>query len=82
MDARLLRPQLAELARNGLFVGTSSWKYPGWLGQLYEEPRYLTRGRFSHARFERECLAEYAEVFPTVCVDASILSSFRDDPTP
>ena len=71
MDARILRPQLAELARNGLFVGTSSWKYPGWLGQLYEEQRYLTRGRFSNARFERECLTEYAETFPSVCVDAS-----------
>jgi uncharacterized protein YecE (DUF72 family) len=52
-------------------VGTSSWKYPGWLGQLYEEQRYLTRGRFSEPRFERECLAEYAEVFGSVCVDAS-----------
>lgn len=71
MDTLDLRSRLAELASDGVFIGTSSWKYPGWLGQLYEEQRYLTRGRFSTARFERECLTEYAEVFPSVCVDAS-----------
>jgi uncharacterized protein YecE (DUF72 family) len=38
---------------------------------LYEEERYLTRGKFSESRFNRTCLAEYAEVFPTVCVDAA-----------
>ncbi|BCX46707.1 DUF72 domain-containing protein [Haloferula helveola] len=62
---------LSSLAADGVFLGTSSWKYPGWLGQLYEEQRYLTRSKFSNARFERECLAEYAEVFSSVCVDAS-----------
>jgi uncharacterized protein YecE (DUF72 family) len=51
-------------------VGTSSWKYRGWLGQIYSEERYLTRGKFSEAKFERSCLAEYAETFSTVCVDA------------
>jgi uncharacterized protein YecE (DUF72 family) len=53
-----------------LYLGTSSWKYEGWLGQIYDEQRYLTRGKLSHKRFETECLEEYAEVFPTVCVDA------------
>jgi len=62
---------LARLAADGMLIGTSSWKYPGWLGQLYDESRYLTRSKFSNARFERECLAEYAETFPSVCVDAS-----------
>lgn len=71
MDIRALQPDLATLADEGIFLGTSSWKYPGWLGQLYEEARYLTRSRFSQARFERECLVEYAETFRTVCVDAS-----------
>ncbi len=47
-------------------VGTSSWKYPGWCGQLYDEQRYLTRGKFSEANFERECFAEYARTFATV----------------
>jgi uncharacterized protein YecE (DUF72 family) len=63
--------RLQALARAGVALGTSSWKYPGWLGQLYDEQRYLTRGRFSGPRFERECLAEYAAVFASVCVDAS-----------
>lgn len=66
----LLRPQLSRLAENGIYVGTSSWKYPGWCGQLYDEQRYLTRGKFSKKRFEETCLVEYAETFPTVCVDA------------
>lgn len=59
------------LARQGVFVGTSSWKYPGWLDQVYERARYTHRGRFSQSRFEKACLAEYAGVFPTVCVDAA-----------
>lgn len=66
-----LKPHLAELARAGVFIGTSSWKYPGWLGQLYERDRYVWRGRYAASRFERHCLAEYAEVFKTVSVDAA-----------
>ena len=65
-----LREPLEQLASQAVYVGTSSWKYPGWCGQVYDESRYVTRGKFSEARFERECLAEYAEIFPTVCVDA------------
>jgi len=38
---------------------------------LYDESRYITRGKFARARFERDCLAEYAEVFKTVCVDGA-----------
>lgn len=64
------KPALDELARSGVFIGTSSWKYPGWCGQLYEEQRYLTRGKFTEAKFERECLTGYAQTFSTVCVDA------------
>jgi len=66
-----LRDIAAKLARLGIFVGTSSWKYPGWSGLLYTPDRYLSRGRFSETRFNRECLAEYAETFPTVCVDGA-----------
>src|SRR5438067_1609681 len=61
----------AHLAAKGVFIGTSSWKYPGWRGQLYDGERYITRGKFSETRFNRDCLAEYAEVFKTVCVDAA-----------
>ena len=61
---------VAALAQRNIFVGTSSWKYPGWIGQLYDEQRYLWRGKVSNARFERECLEEYGRVFKSVCVDA------------
>src|SRR5262249_24078023 len=70
-DRDALKSQLSALAAQGVFLGTSSWKYAGWRGSLYDESRYVRRGRFSEARFEKYCLAEYAEVFKTVCVDAA-----------
>src|SRR5689334_22013358 len=70
-DRATLAEALARLAAQGLYLGTSSWKFPGWRGQLYDEARYIYRGKFSESRFERLCLAEYAEVFNTVCVDAA-----------
>src|SRR5215510_8215650 len=65
------RRDIQWLAERGVFLGASSWKYRGWVGALYEEQRYLTRGRFAESRFERECLTEYAAVFNSVCVDAA-----------
>lgn len=62
---------VAAAAARGVHIGTSSWKYAGWRGTLYDEARYVWRGRLSEARFERLCLAEYAEVFQTVSVDAA-----------
>jgi uncharacterized protein YecE (DUF72 family) len=70
-DRDKMKGAAAALASESVFIGTSSWKYPGWQGQLYEPDRYLWHGKFSEARFERLCLAEYAEVFKTVCVDAA-----------
>jgi uncharacterized protein YecE (DUF72 family) len=70
-DRDRMRAAAGALAREGVFIGTSSWKYPGWRGQLYDGERYVWHGRFSEARFEKRCLAEYAEVFKTVCVDAA-----------
>lgn len=69
-DRDLLAAGVKWLADHDVFIGTSSWKYEGWLGKLYHPDRYLTRSKFSQARFERECLREHAEVFSTVCVDA------------
>jgi uncharacterized protein YecE (DUF72 family) len=66
--ARLGRRSQA-LAAEGVYFGTSSWKYEGWIGSIYSPDRYRTRGRFSKKKFEAECLAEYAETFPTVCGD-------------
>lgn len=69
--AALLAPRLAALAAHGIFIGGSSWKYAGWLGQIYTRERYLARGRFSTKKFEAECLEEYAKTFPIVCGDFS-----------
>ncbi len=74
-SARILLRQLAEA---GVHIGTSSWKYPGWMGQLYTHDRYLYRGRFAQSRFDRLCLKEFAETFTTVGVDASYYR-FPDD---
>jgi uncharacterized protein YecE (DUF72 family) len=73
-----LRRKLAALTRDNVWIGTSSWKYEGWLGQIYDPERYRARGRFSQKRFEAECLREYAETFPIVCGDFS----FYQFPTP
>ena len=70
-DREKVKRQAAELAAQGVFIGTSSWKYEGWMGQLYEPQRYEYRGKVAASRFEKQCLAEYAEVFKTVCVDAA-----------
>jgi uncharacterized protein YecE (DUF72 family) len=70
-DRERLKDKLAELARHQVFIGTSSWKYEGWFGQIYTRDRYVSGGRFSQRRFEDECLAEYAETFPIVCGDFS-----------
>ena len=68
-DRDSLAEKLRALARQNIFIGGSSWKYEGWLGQIYSRERYLARGRFSKRTFEQECLREYAETFPTVCGD-------------
>jgi uncharacterized protein YecE (DUF72 family) len=65
----LLAERLRQLAERNILIGGSSWKYEGWLGQIYRHERYLSRGRFSKKLFEAECLREYSEVFPTVCGD-------------
>jgi len=70
-DRAGLARRLRALAQENIWVGTSSWKYPGWLDQVYTRERYQTRGKVSQKRFEAECLAEYAETFPIVCGDFS-----------
>jgi uncharacterized protein YecE (DUF72 family) len=70
-DREQTKCKASRLAAQGVFVGTSSWKYLGWLDQLYTPARYEYRGKVAKTRFERDCLAEYAEVFKTVCVDAA-----------
>jgi len=70
-QAGRLAPALRSWADRGVFFGTSSWKYAGWVGSIYSQDRYLTRGKFSKTKFEDTCLREYAEVFSTVGGDFS-----------
>jgi uncharacterized protein YecE (DUF72 family) len=67
------------LADRCVYFGTSSWKYDGWLGSIYSQDRYLTRGKFSNAKFEQDCLSEYAETFPTVCGDLTFYQFPSDE---
>jgi hypothetical protein len=69
LNRRELAQQAASLAAQGAYVGTSSWKYPGWYGTIYDPARYEYQGKFAETRFKRDCLREFAEVFKTVCVD-------------
>ena len=71
IDRARLSAKLASLASENIFIGTSSWKYEGWIGQVYSRNRYLVGGRFSQKRFQEECLSEYASTFPIVCGDFS-----------
>jgi uncharacterized protein YecE (DUF72 family) len=70
-DRVRLSAKLAALASQNILIGTSSWKYEGWIGQIYSRNRYLARGKFSQKRFQAECLSEYAATFPIVCGDFS-----------
>ena len=60
-----LADQAASLAVQGVYIGTSSWKYSGWCEMLYDRARHECRGNFAESRFEKNCLAEYAEGFKT-----------------
>jgi uncharacterized protein YecE (DUF72 family) len=77
------RQRIAALAADGIYVGTSSWKYEGWLGLIYSPEKYMRYfkqrpPKLLKGRFQKECLAEYALTFKTVCLDAG----FYQFPTP
>jgi hypothetical protein len=74
-QATRLQPHLKDLASRGIYFGTSSWKYEGWLGSIYSEDRYVTRGKLRKAKFEQNCLEDYAQIFPTVCGDLTFYQS-------
>jgi uncharacterized protein YecE (DUF72 family) len=77
-DRDALAGRLQRLAAEGIYIGGSSWKYEGWIGQVYTRTNYLSRGRFSRQMFTSTCLREYARTFPTVCGDFA----FYQFPTP
>lgn len=70
-DRATIKERAKKLAEHGVLIGTSSWKYSGWAGQLYDRARYEYRGKFALSRFKENCLSEYGEVFKTVCVDGT-----------
>ena len=49
-----LQSAVQRLATSNIFIGTSSWKYQGWCGLIYDEQRYHYRGKFAETRFERD----------------------------
>lgn len=59
-------PRIQRWASRGILFGTSSWKYPGWKGLIYN------RHYPSKRAFEQECLTEYSELFPTVTADFAL----------
>jgi uncharacterized protein YecE (DUF72 family) len=68
-DREGLASTLQGLARENICIGASSWKYEGWIEQVYTRSNYIECGRFSRRLFEATCLKEYAATFPTVCGD-------------
>ena len=44
-DREQIKVKVAELAARGVFIGTSSWKYEGWLDQLYTPARYEKKAK-------------------------------------
>jgi uncharacterized protein YecE (DUF72 family) len=70
--------RLRALAAESLYFGTSSWKYPGWLGSIYSDERYRSRRGFSQKTFDAQCLTEYAETFPMVGGDFSFYRFYEE----
>ena len=60
------KERLHRWASKGIRFGTSSWKYQGWKGIIYNRTYPSTKA------FNKECLAEYSELFPTVCADFAL----------
>ena len=73
-----MRDGVKQWAAKGVYFGGSSWKYPGWVGQIYTADRYKVRGKFSQKGFEKHCLEEYAEWFPTVCGDFAFYTFYGE----
>jgi uncharacterized protein YecE (DUF72 family) len=63
----------SRLSKN-IFLGTSTWTFPGWRGTIY-------KGEYKSERdFSQRCLEEYAAIpwFRTACID----SLFYNPPSP
>lgn len=67
--AELFEPPTRPLP-DTIFLGTSTWAFPGWRGVVYR------RGYKSERDFNHRCLEEYATIpwFRTVCIDSLFYS--------
>jgi hypothetical protein len=71
-----IKNRVEALAAQGVYVGTLSWKYEGWMDQLYTPARYEYRGKLAKTRFQQDYLREYAAVFKRVFYIHLIQASF------
>ena len=60
------RERIQRWASKGILFGSSSWKYSGWKGMVYNNSYP------SQKAFNRNCLGEYSQLFPTVCADFAL----------
>ena len=67
------KERLHRWASKGILFGTSSWKYQGWKGTIYNRVYPSTKV------FNRVCLAEYSELFPSVCADFALYDFPKPD---
>lgn len=54
---------IKTLLKHKIYLGTSSWKYPGWKNLVYR------RHYMSEKEFEEKCLEEYAATYTAVGID-------------
>lgn len=74
LDPASLWSERAQTLPNNIYLGTSTWTFPGWRGVVY-------RREYSSERdFSQRCLEEYAQIpwFRTACID----SLFYNSPSP
>ncbi len=63
-DREQMKRAAAALAARGVYVGTSSWKYEGWLDQLYTRERYAKSVRGSKLVEDADFLPGFAVAPP------------------
>jgi uncharacterized protein YecE (DUF72 family) len=69
-----LREPISTSLRSEIYLGTSTWAFPGWKGIVYHQPYK------SEKDFTQNSLSEYATIpwFRTMCID----SLFYNPPSP
>jgi hypothetical protein len=76
LERDALPEKLRALTREDIYIGGSSWKYEGWLGQIY------SRERFSRQAFEREAYANTPKRFRLSAAISLSISSPRKTSIP